>query len=434
MDFTKLKKISTEKFNKKNMNSAKLNKLNLDNVFVSCLLSCFLFFFSLLLILTFFFKIENHPINWILSFSWTFAFFHTMISIETFVDYLNWSAKVECLASLPAFDEKGNFGFIYIIEGQIVALSFFCTFLLLMIAFILVIDFNDLFTKKAMFQSLKKKKILNWFFLLDKKNQLLVVTIFIGIIWLSFYSLFSSNLFPTIWCKVLQWLSIGAYCTDEGRSKNPASSKQSSCKNEENSTAGKESRSSTKASKSSTKREQSSEKATKADTKTETFSSSKASPSSSKGKGKASTSSKKNKPSKKEKAIDAVKQAEQVTKTKASKAAKESKQSSSSGRPVRPEDLWGDDKLLASQLKNAKMLNEKGKQTKQDSVDYFPDLENAKGVSKNQVTEIERGESSQAKTPQTKHIRYMEGNTAFELGTNFGKIKKDSYIFTKDDE
>jgi hypothetical protein len=414
MKFTNLKRIPT-----------------LFNVIVSCLLICFLLFFFVLLILVFFFRIKYYPANWIPSFSCTFAFFHTIVSIETFVDYLTWSAKVECVASLPAFDERGNFGFIYIIDAPPPPRRFLLTFLLLMIAFILVVDINNLFTKKSMFESLKKKKIVNWFFLLEKKNQRLVVTIFIGIILLSFYWLFSSNLFPTIWCKVLQWLSIGAYCTDDGISRNPASSKQSSCKNEEKSTAGKKSRSSTKASQSSTKPEQSSEKSTKSDTKTETFSSTTASPSSSKGKGKASTSSKKNKPSKK--AIDAVKQAEQVTKTEASKAAKGRKQSSSSGRPVRPEDLWGDDKLLASQLKNAKMLNEKGKQAKQDSVDYFPDLENAKGVSKNQITDIEWGESSQVKPSQTKHIRYMEGKTAFELGTNFGKIRRDSYIF-KDDK
>ena len=399
------------------------------------LLNYLLFFVFLFFSLAFFFNIENYPTIWISSFSCTFAFFHTIISIETFVDYLNWSAKVEWVASLPAFDEAGNFDFIYIIDGRFLALSFLWTFLLLMIAFILVVDFNNLFTKKAMFESLKKKKMLNWFFLLEKKNQRLVVVIFIGIIWLSFYSLLSSNLFPTIWCKVLQWLSIKAYCTDEEISRNPASSKQSSCKNEENSTAGKESRSSTKASPSSTKGKQRSEKSTKSDTKTETFSSSKASPSASKGKGKASTSNKKNKPSNKEKTIDALKQAEQVTKTQASKAAKESKQSSSSGRPVRPEDLWGGDNLLVNQLKNAKMLNEKAKQAKQDFVDYFPDLENAKGASKSQVTEMERGESSQAKPPEAKHkhIRHMEGDTAFELGRNFGKINKDSYIF-KDDK
>lgn len=372
-------------------------------------------------------------------FSYTINFFHTTIKIKTFVDYLNWSAKVECLTSVFKLDEGGYFKFISMIEGRVIALSFLCTFLLLMIAFILIVGVNNIFTKKAIFESLNKKKMVNWFFFLDKRIQVLIVIIFVGIIWSSFYLFFSSNLFSTIWCKVLHWLSIKAYCTDEGIGRNPASSKQNSCKNEENSTADKKSRSSAKASQSSTKPEQSTDKSTNSQTKTETFSSSKASPSSSKGKGKEkiATSNKKNKHSKKEKTKDAVKQTEQLTKTEASKAAKQSKQSSSSGRPVRAEDLWGDDDdRLVSQLKNAKMLSERGKQAKEDFVDYFPDLENAKGVSKSQITEIERGESSQAKTPQSqhKHIRYMEGKTASELGANFGRINKDSYLFRGDNK
>ncbi len=367
------------------------------------------------------------------AFSYTIVFFGTTIKIKIkgFMEYLKCSAKGKYLASLPTLNEEGFFNFISPMEGQVIALSFLCSFLLLMIVFILIVGFNNVFTKKAMFESLKKKKMVKSFFLLDKRIQRLIVIIIIGSAWLSFYFLISTNLFPTIWCKVLYWLSIKAFCTDQETSENPSSSKQSSCKNEENATAGKKSRSSAKASQSSTKREQS--------TKTEAFGSGKASPASSKGKGKEkmSTSSKKNKPSKKEKSIDAVKQTEQVTKTQASKAAKQSKESSSSGRPVRPEDLWGDDDhSLVSELKNAKMLSEKGKQATEDSVDYFPELENAKGVSKSQITDIEGGESSQAKPPQSKHkhIRHMEGKTASELGENFGRIKKDSYLFTHDNK
>ena len=89
-----------------------------------------------------------------------------------------------------------------------------------------------------------------------------------------------------------------------------------------------------------------------------------------------------------------------------------------------------------SELKNAKMLSEKGKQATEDTVDYFPELENAKGVSKSQITDIEGGESSQANPPQSQHkyIRHMEGKTASELGANFGRITKGSYIFTRDNK
>ena len=344
------------------------------------------------------------------------------------MECLKCTAKGKYLASLPTFNQEGFFYFISPMEGQVIALRFLCSFLLLMIAFILIVGFKNIFTKRLMFESLKKKKLVKSFFLLDKRIQRLILIIIIGSVWLSFYFLISTNLFPTIWCKVLYWLSIKAFCTDPETSKNPSSSNQSSCKNEEKATAGKKSRSSAKANQSSTKPEQSS--------KTETFGSGKASTASSKGKGKMSTSSKKNKPSKKEKSINAVKETEQVTKTQASKDAKQSNESSSSGRPVRPEDLWDDDDRLVSELKNAKLLSEKGKQATEDSVDYFPEFENAKGVSKSKITDIEGGESSQTKPPQSKHkyIRHMEGKTASELGANFGRINKDSYIFTDDNK
>ena len=107
--------------------------------------------------------------------------------------------------------------------------------------------------------------------------------------------------------------------------------------------------------------------------------------------------------------------------------------------------MWGDDDdRLAKQLKNAKMASERRKKVTEDTVDYFPELDNSKGASKSQVTEIERGESSQAKktvpfdyTPPRnihRHIRNMEGNTASELGANFGRIRGDSYIFTDDNK
>ena len=365
------------------------------------------------------------------AFSITIVFFGTTIKIKIkhFMVYLKCSAKIKYLQTLPTFNEERFFNLISPMEGQAIGLSLLCSFLLLMIVFIFLVGFNNVFTKKSMFESLKKKKMVKSFFLLDKRIQRLLLIIIIASVWFSFYYLISTNLFPTIWCKVLYWLSIKAFCTDEETNKNPSSSKQSSCKNEENATAGKKSRSSAKASQSSTKPEQS--------TKTEAFGSGKASSASSKGKGKMSTSSKKNKPSKKEKSIDAVKETEQVTKTQASEGAKQSQESSSSGRPVRPEDLRGDDDhRLVSELKNAKMLSEKGKQATEDTVDYFPELENAKGVSKSQITDIEGGESSQAKPPQSKHkyIRHMEGKTASELGANFGKINKDSYIFTDDNK
>ncbi len=325
------------------------------------------------------------------------------------------------------------------------ALSFLSTFLLLMIVFILIVGSKNLSTKKAIFESLKKKKSLNWFFLLDKRIQMLIVIMSIGIIWCSLYIIFSSNLFFKIWCKVLHSLSIKAFCTDDGISKNPASSKQSGRKNKEENT-GKSANAGNKSSPSSSSSSQA------------------------KGKQKASSSSKKNKTSKKEKMKDATEQTQQVSKAEASKAAKESKPSSSSGRLAREEDLWGDgakdskpstssgrpvraedlrddydyNSRLAMQLKNAKMLSEKGKEVKEDTVDYFPEFENAKGSSssKSQVTEIERGESNQAKEdidfriPESKHkhIRHMEGETAFELGSIFGKIKKDSYIFRDDNK
>ena len=338
--------------------------------------------------------------------------------------YLNLSSKIEYLTRLLTLDEGGYFEFNSMIEGAVIALSFLCTFLLLMIAFILIVGFKNLFTKKAMFESLKKKKMVNWLFFLDKKIQVFILILFIGIIWLSFYFFFSSNLFSTICCKVLHWLSIKAYCTDEGDSKK--------------SSADRKSRSSAKASSSSTKQEESANKSTKSQAKPETPSSSKASPSSSKGKEKEKSSTpNKKKSSKKEKTRDAVKQTEQVTKTQAFKGAKQSNPSSSSGRPVRAEDLWGDDDdRLVTQLKNAKKFSERGEQAKEDCVDYFPELENAKGASKSQVTEVERGESSQANPPQSKHkhIRHMEGKTASELGANFGRINKDSYLFTDDNK
>ena len=359
-------------------------------------------------------------------FCYTIVFFGTTIKIKIkgFMECLKCSAK----GSLPTFNQDGFFYFISPVEGQVIALNVLYSFLLLMIAFVLIIGFNNVFTKRSMFESLKQKKVVKSFFLLDKRIQRLILIIIIGSVWFSFYFLISTNLLPTIWCKVLYWLSLKAFCTDQETSKNPSSSKQSSCKNEENAPAGKKSRSSAKANQSSTKPEQSS--------KTETFGSGKASTASGKGKGKMSTSSKKNKPSKKEKSIDAVKETEQVTKTQASKDAKQSNESSSSGRPVRPEDLWGDDDRLVSELKNAKLLSEKEKQATEDSVDYFPDFENAKGVSKSQTTDIEGGESSQANPPQSKHkyIRHMEGKTASELGANFGRIKKDSYIFADDNK
>ena len=364
------------------------------------------------------------------AFYYTIVFFGTTIKIKIkgFMECLKCFAKGKYLASLPTLNQEGFFYLISPMEGEIIALNVLYSFLLLMIAFILIIGFTNVFTKRSMFESLKKKKLVKSFFLLDKRIQRLILIIIIGSVWLSFYFLISTNLFPTIWCKVLYWLSLKAFCTDQETSESPSSSKQSSCKNEENATAGKKSRSSAKANQSSTKPEQNS--------KTETFGSGKASTASSKGKGKMSTSSKKNKPSKKEKSIDAAKETEQVTKTQASKDAKQSNESSSSGRPVRPEDLWGDDHRLVSELKNAKLLSEKGKQATQDSVDYFPEFENAKGVSKSQITDIEGGESSQANPPQSKHkyIRHMEGKTASELGANFGRINKDSYIFTDDNK
>ena len=361
------------------------------------------------------------------AFCYTIAFFSATIKIKIklFMAYIKCSVKIKYVETLPTFYEEG---FLKFLSPTDIGLSFFCSFLLLMILFILIVGFKNIWTKRSMFESLKKKKLVKWFFLLDKRIQGLVLIIIIGSVWFSFYYLISTNLFPTIWCKVLYWLSIKSFCTDEKTTKNPSSSKPSSCKNEENTTAGKKSRSSAKTNQSSTKPEQTS--------KTETFDSGKASTDSSKGKGKMSTSTKKNKPSKKEKSIDAVKETEQVTKTQASTDAKQSDESSSSGRPVRPEDLWGDDDRLVSELKNAKLLSEKRNEAMEDSVDYFPDFENAKGVSKSQTTNIEEGESSQPKPPQSKHkyIRHMEGKTASELGANFGRIKKDSYIFTNDNK
>ena len=251
------------------------------------------------------------------AFSITILFFGTKIKIKMKL-FMVYITKMKYIETLPTCNEEGFLNFISPIEGQAIGLSFFCSFLLLMILFVLIVGFKNILTKRSMFESLKKKKLVKWFFLLDKRIQGLVLIITIGSVWFSFYYLISTNFFPTIWCKVLYWLSIKAFCTDEETNKNPSSSKQSSCKNEENATSGKKSRSSAKANQSSTKPEQSS--------KTETFGSGKASTASSKGKGKMSTSSKKNKPSKKEKSIDAVKEAEQVTKTQASEAAKQKNQ------------------------------------------------------------------------------------------------------------
>ena len=353
--------------------------------------------------------------------------FYFIISIDTVLGYVNWST--DCIANLLIVDKNGNFGLICMIDWRLVGLSFLWTLFFLLISIVVILSFKHFFEKQLRFHLLKEKKKVHRFFCLEKKIQLLIVFIFIVIIWVSFYLLISSNFFSTISYKVLQWLSIRAYCTDEATSKKADSSQQNCDKDKKKSTPGKESRSSTKAPQSSTKEKKSSDKSTESGTKTETFSSSKASSSSSKEK--ASGSSKKNKPSKKEKTIDAVKQAEQVTKTQASKSSKERKQPSSSGRPVRPEDLRCDDqdKILAARLKKSKMLDEKRHQSKQEDVEYFSDLEEAKGASKNQVTQVEQGESSKVKTPKTKHIRNLKGDTASELGENFARIKKNSYIF-----